>query len=73
MKCLECTNEIFYCNECRPNPQVRKNMGLDVSIKTLNIYRMSRHEAIFVKSADLSTLTDGMLTLMINSNVIIIE
>ena len=73
MRCLECTSDVFYCNDCRPNPQVRHNMGLDVGINTLNIFRMSRHEAIFVKSADLSTLTDSMLTMMINSNIIIME
>ena len=73
MRCLECTSDVFYCNVCRPNPQVRQGMGLDAGINTLNIFRMARHEAIFVKSADLSTLTDSMLTMMINSNIIILD
>jgi len=73
MRCLECTSDVFYCNECRPNPQVRRNMGLDVGINSLNIFRMSRNEAIFVKSAELATLSERILTMMINSNIIIIE
>ena len=48
-------------------------MGLDVGINTLSVFRIARHEAIFIKSEDLLALNDTMLTLMITSNTIIIE
>ena len=56
MRCLESTSDAFYCNECRPNPQVKRNMGLDAalsSINTLSIFRNARNEAVFLKSEDL--------------------
>lgn len=73
MRCLECTSDVFFCNECKPMPQVRKNMGLDVGINTLSVFRIARHEAIFIKSEDLMNMTDTILTLMITSNIIILD
>ena len=49
-------------------------MGLDAalsSINTLSIFRNARNEAVFIKSEDLIQMTDTMLTMMVNSNVII--
>ena len=74
MRCLESTSDAFYCNQCKPNPQVKRNMGLDAalsSINTLSIFRNARNEAVFIKSEDLIQMTDTMLTMMVNSNVII--
>jgi len=48
-------------------------MGLNAGIHTLNVFRMARHEALFVKSEDILLMTDTILTLMINSNVIITD
>ena len=73
MRCLECTSDVFYCNDCKPMPQVRQKMGLNAGIHTLNVFRMARHEALFVKSEDILLMTDTILTLMINSNVIITD
>ena len=73
MRCLECTSDVFFCNDCKPMPQVREKMGLDAGIHSLNVFRIARHEAIFIKSEDLLAMTDTILTLMITSNVIITE
>lgn len=58
MRCLECTSDVFFCNECKPMPQVRHKMGLDVGINTLSVFRIARHEAIFLKSENLMLMTD---------------
>jgi len=33
-------------------------MGLDVGINTLSVFRIARHEAIFLKSENLMGMTD---------------
>jgi len=73
MKCLDCTSEVYLCNQCTPKPQRKTKLGLEVDIHSLSIFRIARHEAIFIKSEDLATLSEHILGTLLMSNVVITD
>jgi hypothetical protein len=76
MKCNSCTtNEVYFCNQCIPKLQHNPDLGLTVDINSHCGFRIARHEAIFINSEHLETLSDSedILGTIISSNVVITD
>lgn len=56
-----------------PKPQRKNKLGLEVDINGLEVFRIARYEAIFVRSDDLLTMSERVLHIILRSNVVITE
>ena len=73
MRCYECTSDYNYCNKCRPKLQLNLKAGLTIDINSQALYRLSRHEAVMIKSDDLYALSPRTLATLRMSNVVITD
>jgi len=73
MNCLDCNQGVYFCNHCMPKPQHNPELGLSVEINSLTTLRISKHEAIFIKSEDLTTLSEHILGTLLMTNVVITD
>lgn len=73
MRNLESTSDVIYCNECIPRPQRKNKLGLEVDMAGLDVFRIARYEAIFIRSEDLFNMSDRILQIVLRSNVVITE
>jgi hypothetical protein len=63
----------IYCNVSLPKPQRKNKLGLEVDINGLDVFRIARYEAIFIRSEDLFSMSDRVLHLVLRSNVVVTE
>ena len=48
-------------------------MGLEVDFNTLDVFRIARYEAIFIRSEDLLSMSERILMTILRSNVVITD
>ena len=73
MRCLECTSDVNFCNDCVPGAPVKTSLPLNVGMSTLGVFRIARHEVLFMSAEDLLTMTDRILTTLITANIIVLD
>ena len=74
MKCLDCSQEVVYCNSCVPKPQRKNKVSLTADlIGGFKGFRIARHEAVFIRAADLHSVSDYILGTLRMSNVVVTE
>ena len=71
MECQDSTQEVYYCNQCKPKPQRKTKTGLEIAINSTNVYRIARNEAILLDPDQIMAMSDYTLTTITMTNTVI--